>query len=247
LIFQGAANRFPDSCNDNPEAAAALNVSSTRTLTSLAKAHKALLIYISTDYVFPGRPGEAPYKVTDKTSPPNIYGQTKLDGELAVLDETKAEGAKAGVILRVPLLYGHCEPEEKNKSAVHPLVDQVLKAQNAGPGDAKLQVDNWGLRFPTCTEDVGRVLEEVAELYLKGGKDLPQILQFSGQTQFTKYEMAKILAEILGAPTDNLEPHDPTKDAKEGDTQRPYDSHLDTSVLKGLGVDVSNQDFTAWW
>jgi len=224
-----------------------LNVSSTRTLTSLAKAHNALLIYISTDYVFPGRPGEAPYKVTDKTSPPNVYGQTKLDGEVAVLEETKAEGAKAGVILRVPLLYGHCEQEEKNKSAVHPLIDSVLKAQDAKEGEAKVQVDDYGLRFPTCTEDVGRVLEEIAELYLKGGNDLPQILQFSGQTKYTKFEMAKIFAEILGAPTDNLVSHDPTKDAQEGDTQRPYDSHLDISVLKGLGVDVSNQDFTAWW
>lgn len=165
-----------------------------------------------------------------------------------MLNETRLKGSDAAVILRVPLLYGHCEAEEANKSAVHPLIEQVLEGQAKEPGQVKIEIDDWSLRFPTCTEDVGRVLEEVADIYLaRKNTKLPQILQFSGQTQFTKFQMAKILADIMGAPVDNLVPFDPTKNAKEGDTQRPYDSHLDISVIKDLGVDVSNQDFTAWW
>ena len=63
------------------------------------------MIYISTDYVFPGKPGEAPYDVDAEPSPPNLYGQTKLDGEKAMLEEMKKAGKEGwGVVMRVPVL-----------------------------------------------------------------------------------------------------------------------------------------------
>ncbi|KAF2663663.1 NAD(P)-binding protein [Microthyrium microscopicum] len=246
VVVHCAANRFPDSCSADPDAATALNVSSTRTLTKLAKQHNAFLIYISTDYVFPGRKGEAPYKVTDTPSPPNIYGRTKLEGEEAVLSESKNDESVTAVVLRVPLLYGHCEENDTSKSAVHALVDAIYESQKS---EEPIKIDDWALRFPTCTEDVGRVLVDISELYSKPtqGKKLPQILQFSAQQQFTKWQMVKLLGEdVLGLPMHGLKSHDPSKE-EAGDTQRPYDSRLDTSVLKELGVDVSCQDFLGWW
>jgi S-adenosylmethionine synthetase len=208
-----------------------------------------LLIYISTDYVFPGRPGEAPYKVTDKPDPPNAYGRTKFEGEKALLEVTNTSGKVMSLVLRVPLLYGHCEENDKAKSAVHPLVDAVYKASRLGPEDAKIKVDDYALRYPTCTEDVGRILVQIAARYLdqKDGEELPHILQFSSEQKYTKWEMTKVLAEILGLPIDKLEPHDPTKDLAENATQRPYDSHLDTSALKDLGISVATLDFVGWW
>jgi S-adenosylmethionine synthetase len=224
-------------------------VESTKFLTSECVKRGILLIYISTDYVFPGRPGEAPYKVTDKPSPPNAYGQTKYEGEQAVLEVTKELDKVMGVILRVPLLYGHCEENDKSKSAVHPLIDSIYKASRLGPADSKLKIDDYALRFPTCTEDVGRVLVSISEKYSKQQADekLPRVLQFSSEQKYTKWEMTKILAEILGLPTDKLEPHDPSKEPTESATQRPYDSHLDTSVLKELGISVATLDFVGWW
>ena len=72
--------------------------------------HSAFFIYISTDYVFPGTPGQAPYEAEDEPHPTNLYGQTKLDGEKVVLEATKGTGL--GVVLRVPVLYGKAnEPE----------------------------------------------------------------------------------------------------------------------------------------
>jgi hypothetical protein len=150
-------------------------------------------------------------------------------------------------------LYGHCEEDDKSKSAVHPLIEALQKAQKLGSGEPKIKVDSYGLRFPTCTEDVGRVIGDIATLYLNRKDDetqLPRILQFSAEQQFTKWEIVKMFGEeILGLPLTNLEPHDPTKDAdaNQNSTQRPYDSHLDTSVLKELGIDYSAQDFVAWW
>lgn len=72
VIVHCAANRFPDSCTADPEASRKINVESSRALAEAAVARGAFLIYISTDYVFSGRPGEAPYKSSSKPSPPNV-------------------------------------------------------------------------------------------------------------------------------------------------------------------------------
>lgn len=137
----------------DPEGTRALNVVATRSLAKLCAARSILLIYISTDYVFSGKEGEAPYEADAPTAPTNLYGQTKLDGERAVLEEYGAAGRQGlGLVLRVPVLYGSAEmPSE---SAVNVLLDLVWKAQEDG---ARIKMDDWQLRYPTNTEDVGRV------------------------------------------------------------------------------------------
>lgn len=111
-----------------------------------------LLIYISTDYVFSGKPGEAPYESDAPTGPTNLYGQTKLDGEHEVLQVYKAAGKEGlGLVLRVPVLYG--DAEMPSESAVNVLMDVLWKAQQG----EKVTMEHWALRYPTNTEDVGRV------------------------------------------------------------------------------------------
>jgi len=70
------------------------------------------------------------------------------------------------VVLRIPLLYGHCEEEDKSKSAVHPLLDAIRNGAKLGPNDAKIQVDDYALRYPTWTGDVGHTLVGIANKYL---------------------------------------------------------------------------------
>lgn len=125
----------------------------TKSFAKLCAQQSILLIYISTDYVFSGKEGEAPYEADAKTGPTNLYGQTKLDGEHAVLEEYAAAGKEGlGLVLRVPVLYGSAEvPSE---SAVNVLMDVVWKAQEKG---FQTKMDHWALRYPTNTEDVGRV------------------------------------------------------------------------------------------
>ena len=153
MLNPGAAQRFPDKVDKDPEAAKALNVAATRSLASLAAARDIFVVYISTDYVFPGKPGDAPYEADAKPSPPNLYGQTKLDGEQVLLEEFSKAGKKgSAVVLRVPVLYGKAEmPAE---SAVNVLMDSVWKAQTEG---ANIKMDHWAISYPTNTEDVGRV------------------------------------------------------------------------------------------
>ncbi len=75
---------------------------------------------------------------------------------------------------------------------------------------------------------------------------LPRILQFTSEDQFTKYEICRLLGEIMGLPTAGIEPNEQGSDP--GSTvQRPYDTHLSTCALKDLGISVATQDFAGWW
>ena len=194
------------------------------------------MIYISTDYVFPGVQGEAPYKATDTTKPPNIYGQTKIDGEVEVLKY------KTSVVLRVPVLYGQTEPDDNNKeSAINVLMDALYK-----PREQETKMDDWAIRYPTNTEDVARVCKDIAKLYTEK-KGLPQILQFSSEDKMTKYEICEALGQMMGLSLDGIiADKDGGKPGPDG-TMRPYDCHLDTSELKKVGIDVRTMDFVAWW
>lgn len=149
----GAAQRFPDKVDKDPEGAKALNVEASRSLARLAAERDILLIYISTDYVFPGTPGDAPYEADAEPKPTNLYGQTKFDGERAVLDEyAKAGKTGFGTTLRVPVLYGVAD--KPSDSAVNVLLDIV---QQADAEKSKVTMDHWAIRYPTNTEDIGRV------------------------------------------------------------------------------------------
>ncbi|PGH00715.1 dTDP-4-dehydrorhamnose reductase [Helicocarpus griseus UAMH5409] len=242
VVVHCAANRFPDKCDSDPTAARQINVAATTSLARATSSRSILLIYISTDYVFPGRPGGAPYEALAKTEPPNIYGETKRDGEIAVLDETHKSGL--GVVLRVPVLYGLVK--ENSESAVNVLVDAVWKAQDVNAG---IKMDDWALRYPTNTADVGRVCHDIAEKYLgegqEGVKALPRILQFSSEDRMTKYEICQKLAEILGVGLPGM--IRVSEGPKPGEVQRPYDTHLSTKELQRIGIGVYTQSFVAWW
>ena len=239
----GAAKRFPDQCSQDPEGARRVNVESSRSLARAARTRNILFVYISTDYIFSGKPGEAPYAADAVAEPTNIYGQTKLDGERAVLEETRGTGL--GVVLRVPVLYG--EAEQLKESAINELMDKVWDAQKE---NAKVNMDDWARRYPTNTEDVARVCQSIAIRYLledaSARAKLPTVLQFTSEDRFTKYEICQIMGEIMGLPIGNITP------SKEGNdpaaaVQRPFDCHLSTEGLKSLGIPIWTQDFRAWW
>lgn len=244
VVVHSAANRFPDKCDKDPEGTRRLNVAATRSLAKLCAARDIFLIYISTDYVFPGNPGDAPYEADATPAPTNLYGQTKLDGEGVTLEEYKNAGKSGlGVVLRVPVLYG--DAETPSESAVNVLMNAVWKAQEE---DAKIKMDHWSLRYPTNTEDVGRVCHDIAVKFLKAGDRslLPQLLQFSSEDKFTKYEICQVFGEIMGLPITAIEPNTVGNDPN-ASVQRPYDCHLSTKALRDLGIDVNTQDFKAWW
>lgn len=214
----------------------------TRVLADEASSRGIFLVYISTDYVFPGLEGEAPYAANAPTNPPNLYGQLKRDGELAVLEATKDTGL--GIVLRLPVLYGTARSH--SESAVNTLVDAVWKAQDE---KAAVKMDDWAVRYPTNTEDVARVCRDIVIKYIKERprlKEMPKILQFTSEERMTKYEMCEKLADVLGLSLIGMVRNQQGNDPNAG-VKRPYDTHLSTKELRDLGIDVRTMEFTAWW
>lgn len=82
-VIHCAAYTKVDLAEDEPERCWAVNADGTRNLAATCREIGAKMLYISTDYVFPGT-GEQFRRTDDPVSPVNTYGRSKLAGELAV-------------------------------------------------------------------------------------------------------------------------------------------------------------------
>lgn len=80
LILHAAAMTNVDGCERDPEAAYRSNALGTQNVAHLAQKNGAVMLYVSTDYVYDGRKG-ALYWEWDATNPLSIYGSSKLAGE----------------------------------------------------------------------------------------------------------------------------------------------------------------------
>lgn len=98
-IVNCAAYTNVDKAEDDLDTARQVNATAAGNLATAAKANGALLIHISTDYVFGGQ-GNTPYTETDATHPLGAYGLTKWEGEQAIA----ATGCRA-IIIRTAWLY----------------------------------------------------------------------------------------------------------------------------------------------
>ena len=83
VIIHCAAYTAVDKAESEPEVCAAVNGMGTTHMVRAAKRVNAVLVYISTDYVFPGT-GTQPWLETDAYGPQNVYGLSKVQGETAV-------------------------------------------------------------------------------------------------------------------------------------------------------------------
>jgi len=84
-VIHCAAYTAVDKAEDNEALAFTVNETGTRNIAAACKVWDAKMIYVSTDYVFPGN-GEKFYEPDDEKGPRNVYGRSKLAGEMAVAD-----------------------------------------------------------------------------------------------------------------------------------------------------------------
>lgn len=131
---------------DNKEKVYAVNVIGTRNIAEVCKQLGCKMIYISTDYVFNGQ-GIKPWQADCKDfAPLNYYGQTKLEGELAV-----AELLDKFFIVRIAWVFGL-----NGKNFIKTMI-------NVGKKYDTVRVVNDQIGTPTYTYDLARLLVDMVE------------------------------------------------------------------------------------
>ena len=98
-VINCAAYTAVDAAEENAVIAEQVNGAGVLNLVHALAKVKGKLIHISTDYVFDGN-GFLPYQESDKTNPMGVYGKTKRNGELAVIN-----GDIDGIVIRTSWLY----------------------------------------------------------------------------------------------------------------------------------------------
>lgn len=131
---------------DKRELVHAINADGTQNIADACKAINAKMIYLSTDYVFDGQ-GETPWEPDCKDyNPLNVYGQTKLEGELAV-----SKTLDKFFIVRIAWVFG------LNGS------NFVKTMINIGKTHDEVEVVNDQIGTPTYCLDLARLLVDMAE------------------------------------------------------------------------------------
>lgn len=124
----------------------AVNVDGTANIASVCSALDCKLLYISTDYVFDGQ-GDEPWRPDCHTyAPLNVYGRSKLEGELAV-----ASAVERFFIVRTAWVFG-----VNGKNFVRTMLE-------LGKTHDSLRVVNDQIGTPTYTPDLARLLANMIE------------------------------------------------------------------------------------
>ena len=143
-VIHCAAWTAVDAAEDDPAAARRVNAEGTRNVAKACASVGAKMMYISTDYVFGGK-GTQPWKADCRDyAPLNVYGETKLAGELAV-----AEICDKYFIVRIAWVFG---AHGKN------FVDTMLKLAETHD---RLSVVCDQIGTPTYTSDLARLLADM--------------------------------------------------------------------------------------
>ena len=131
---------------ENREKVHQINAVGTENIARAAKAVDAKMVYISTDYVFDGQ-GTRPWEPDDKCyAPLNVYGQSKLDGELAV-----SRILEKYFIIRIAWVFGL-----NGKNFIKTMI-------NVGKTHDTVRVVNDQIGTPTYTLDLARLLVDMVE------------------------------------------------------------------------------------
>lgn len=131
---------------DKQELVRAINADGTRNIARVCKELNCKMVYISTDYVFDGQ-GETPWTADCKDYKPlNVYGQTKLEGELAV-----SEMLEKYFIVRIAWVFGL-----NGKNFIKTML-------NIGKKFDTLRVVHDQIGTPTYTLDLSRLLVDMIE------------------------------------------------------------------------------------
>lgn len=213
-IIHAAGIADTDRCERELELAYASNVIGTRNVIKLARMKKAKLVYISTNAVFDGK--SAPYGEDDEPNPINSYGKIKLECERLVREQ-----AEDYLIIRPILMYGINNPHERQGFFLW-----ILEKLKKGEG---INIVNDVYENPVlsdwCADIIWRLIQ----------KDAGGIYHLAGRDVLSRYQAAKIMAEVFSLDEHLL--HPVSSDFFKDLAPRPKNSSYATvKIERELGV-----------
>ena len=193
--------------DDKVEKVRAVNAGGTRNIAKAAKKLDCKMVYISTDYVFDGQ-GEKPWEPDCKDYKPlNVYGQTKLEGEVAV-----SELLDKYFIVRIAWVFG-----VNGKNFIKTMI-------NVGKTHDTVRVVNDQIGTPTYTLDLSVLLVDMIETDKYGYYHATNEGGYISWYDFTLeiYKQAGLDTKVIPVTT---------KEYGLSKAARPFNSRLDKSKL----------------
>jgi dTDP-4-dehydrorhamnose reductase len=167
-VIHCAALSRTKACEQDPEQARRINVEVTAHLAQLSQ--DIPFIFLSSGEVFDGRTGW--YGETDEPNPINVYGQTKLEAEQAVLQNPRH------TVVRIVLTAGTSATGDRS------FVEDMCRAAKAGK-DVTLYVDEF--RCPLPAGVIARAVWELAD------RKQPGLYHLGGSERLSRWEIGEAL------------------------------------------------------
>lgn len=208
--------------DDKVEKVRAINAGGTANIANVCKKLDCKMVYISTDYVFDGQ-GLEPWQPDCKDYKPlNVYGQTKLEGELAV-----SETLEKYFIVRIAWVFG-----KNGKNFIKTML-------NVGKTHDKLTVVNDQIGTPTYTFDLARLLVDMIETEKYGYYHATNEGGYISWYDFTKeiFRQAVEMGHEEYAEDRLIVSPVTTEEYGISKAARPFNSRLDKSKLKENGFE----------
>lgn len=220
VVIHTAAMSDVDACQQNADQAWEMNVQAVERVARFCVTAGAVLIQISTDYVFDGKLTR-PYREEDPPSPLGVYGRSKWEGEKIAL-----KTAPRCLVIRVSGLFGSGRPNFVS-SAVRCLKEKL-----------PVRVVTDQRNSPSHTVDLSEGIRRLLELL---SLDLEQagpqgrfhgILHLANQGGATRLEVARRIAHFFKTPETLIE--ETSWETLQRPTPRPRNSQLDCGRFTAL-------------
>jgi len=182
IIINCAAYTLVDKAEVEKNQANLINHFSVYNLAEIARDNQIKLIHISTDFVFDGLKQES-YDETDVTSPINVYGRTKLDGENAIFSIMQFDA----LIIRTSWVYS---------THGNNFVDTILKLCKA---NKNLNVISDQIGSPTFADDLASAIFSIIDnKKFNESRQESQIFHYSNEGECSWYEFAVEINKFAG-------------------------------------------------
>ena len=215
VIDTGALHNV-DYCESHPAEAQAVNAEGPRHLARACREASARFLFVSTDFVF-GGDGNPPYSETDPAHPISEYGRSKLNGELATLEE-----CPDGLVARPSVIFSWNPPGGAGTTSGKGVdFGSWLAGQLEAKTPVRLVTDQ--IASPTHASDLAEALVRLLESAARG------VFHTAGSTACSRFDFAREVARLLGAPEALLIPIRTSDLAQKA--RRPADSSLRSDRL----------------